>query len=89
MNIDAMKFGFAPNRDTTDAILIVRQFQEEFSERKSRCDLKKAFDMVSKEAQRTQRFFHMIKRLAKRKKKIQVNRCCLKVEESQKVVRLI
>ena len=46
-----MKFGFMPDRGTTDAVFILRQLQEKFLQKKkdvyfALVDLEKAFDMV-------------------------------------------
>ncbi|XP_063851530.1 uncharacterized protein LOC135094941 [Scylla paramamosain] len=54
VKVDDQQFGFCPGRSTTDAIFIMRQIQEKFSERKKLfhvfVDLEKAFDRVPRRA---------------------------------------
>ena len=55
IKVDCRQFGFSPGRSTTDAIFIVRQMQEKYSERKKKLyhvfvDLEKAFDRVPRAA---------------------------------------
>ena len=48
IKVDCRQFGFNPGRSTTDAIFVMRQLQEKFSEKKKLyhvfVDLEKAFD---------------------------------------------
>ena len=51
IQVDGRQFGFSPGRSTTDAIFVMRQIQEKFSEKKKKLyhvfvDLEKAFDQV-------------------------------------------
>ena len=50
IKVDCRQFGFNPGRSTTDAIFVMRQLQEKFSEKKKLyhvfVDLEKAFDRV-------------------------------------------
>lgn len=57
VNIDEMQCGFTPGKGTTDAIFIVRQVQERFSEKGKSLyyafvDLEKAYDRVPREVTR-------------------------------------
>ena len=54
VDIDAVQFGFMPDKGTTDVIFIARQQQEGYLEKKKKLyfyflDLKKAFDWVPRE----------------------------------------
>lgn len=55
VNISGNQFGFAAGRSTTDAIFILRQIQQKYTEKKKRLyhifvDLEKAFDRVPRSA---------------------------------------
>ena len=55
IKIDAHQCGFCPGRSTTDAIFVIRQIQEKFSQKKKKLyhifvDLEKAFDRVPRKA---------------------------------------
>ena len=54
VSIDNMQFGFMPGKETTDAIVIMRQVQEKHQTKKKKLyypfvDLEKAFDRVPRE----------------------------------------
>ena len=55
IKVDSRQLGFCPGRSTTNAIFIMRQLQERFSEKKKKLyhvfvDLEKAFDQVPRKA---------------------------------------
>ena len=55
IKVDDRQFGFCPGRSTIDAIFIMRQIQEKFTEKKRKLyhvfvDLEKAFDRVPRRA---------------------------------------
>ena len=55
IKVDGRQFGFCQERSTTDAIFIMRNVQEKFSEKKKKLyyvfvDLEKAFDRVPRKA---------------------------------------